>query len=76
MLADEYVLSFLSLSVHIRLIEYIPATLHNFNISFSTGFSYLLTEHRIPAQQQAVNVDASKIKSREFEFNRANSKPL
>ena len=53
MLADEYILIFLSLSSHIRLTEYISATLHNFNFSFSIGLSCRLTEHRIPAQQKA-----------------------
>jgi hypothetical protein len=58
MLADEYILIFLSLSAHIRLTEYNSSTLHNFIFSFSIGFSCRLTEHRIPAQQQALPLAA------------------
>jgi hypothetical protein len=64
MLADEYILIILSLSAHIRLTEYNSTTLHNFNISFSIGFSCLVTEHRIPAQQKAPTLAASLQKHR------------
>jgi hypothetical protein len=43
MLADEYILIFLSLSAHIQLTEYNSAKVHNFNTSFSIGFSCRLT---------------------------------
>jgi hypothetical protein len=59
MLADEYILIFLSLSAHIRLTEYNSSKVHNFNFSFSIGFSCRLTEHRIPAQQKALTLCAT-----------------
>jgi len=56
MLADEYILIFYRYHLWFELTEYNSAKVHNFNSSFSIGFSCRLTEHGIPAQQKALTV--------------------
>jgi hypothetical protein len=61
MLADEYMLIFLSLSAHIRLTEYISATLHNFNFSFFNRLQLSADETRNTSTAEALDVGGHAI---------------
>jgi hypothetical protein len=56
MLADEYILSFISLSAIIGQTKFYLAFVVNFNFSFSTGLQCRTGRYKISAQQKALAV--------------------
>lgn len=58
MLADEYLLSFTSLSAHVQLTEFYSIFVLNFINSNSIGLQFRAGRYKIPAQQQALFASA------------------